>query len=152
MYKIVFVCTGNTCRSPMAEALAGLIFEQHNIDVSVCSAGVSAGDGYPASKNAIAAMHSEGIDLRTHKSTQVTEQLLSGANLILTMTSTHLNIVKSICPQSNAFTLSEYAMSDGDVSDPFGGSLEVYNDCAAQIKELIMASVPRLQKDFNIIP
>ena len=128
----------------MAEALASLIFKKHGIKVSVCSAGVSAGDGYPASQNAISAMHSEGIDLHAHKSTQITEQLLESVSLILTMTSTHLNIVKSICPQANAFTLSEYAMSDGDISDPFGGSLEVYNKCAAQIKELIIASVSRL--------
>ena len=150
MSKIVFVCTGNTCRSPMAEALAKSIFESHGLDIIVRSAGVSTGDGYPASENAIAAMLEENIDLQAHKSTQISREILADASLVLTMTKGHLSEVRSICPEASAFTLGEYAMTDSDISDPFGDSLEVYRECAAQIKELIMVSLSKIKMDCGI--
>jgi len=144
---IVFVCTGNTCRSPMAEVLAKSIFEAHSItNITVHSAGVSTGDGYPASENAILVMQEQDLDLQTHKSRQISLEILSEAYLVLTMTQGHLHMVQTICPQANAFTLSEYAMASGDVSDPFGGSLQTYRSCALQVRQLILDSVARIKE------
>ena len=143
---VVFVCTGNTCRSPMAAAIATSIFKEHELDITVLSVGVAADDGFPASENAIGAMHEENIDLKPHRSTQISEEILSGASLILTMTAGHLRIVKTLHPKSNAFTLGEYANNSNDVSDPYGGSLEIYRQCAAQIKQLLTASVAKIKE------
>ena len=137
MCNILFVCTGNTCRSPMAAALAASLFERESIRITVESAGVSAYDGSSASKNAILAMEAEKVDLSAHKSQSAECDLLKNAALVLTMTRAHLKHVKAIHPEANAFTLGEYAGTLTDVSDPFGGNLEEYQTCAAQIKKLL---------------
>ena len=146
MYNILFVCTGNTCRSPMAAALAAAIFEREGIKITVNSAGVSANDGSRASKNAILAMESERLDLTAHKSQTAKMEIIKEYALVLTMTRAHLKHVKAICPDANAFTLGEYAGTLADVSDPFGGNLQEYQNCATQIKKLIEACLEKFHQ------
>ncbi|MCL2287137.1 MAG: low molecular weight protein arginine phosphatase [Firmicutes bacterium] len=145
---IVFVCTGNTCRSPMAAALAASIFQENNLAVNVLSAGVAADTGSPASKNAVKVMGDEGIDLQPHRSTQISREILQNASLVLTMTAGHLYSINNICPRAKVFTLGEYAGKSCDVSDPYGGNLETYRQCAAQIKQLIVQSITKLKEDL----
>lgn len=132
--KILFVCTGNTCRSPMAEGL----LRSQNSTFSVSSAGLFA-DGSPVSDHAVSALAELGIDISGHRSRQLTPAMAEEADLILTMTNAHRKMLEITIPQaaSKTLTLSQWAGETGDVSDPFGGSQEDYNICRDQILTLI---------------
>jgi len=132
----------------MAEVIAKKIFADSGLDVDVSSAGVFAFDGQTASKNAVQAMRDESLDLSAHASRYLLPEMLENATLVLTMTYGHLQGVWELHPQANAFTLSEYTGQPYDVSDPYGGDLNVYKQCATQIKQLITLSVARIQEDL----
>jgi len=132
----------------MAAILATSIFKEAGLDVEVFSAGVSAWGGASASANAIQAMIDENLNLSEHKSQLISQELLSQATLVLTMTRGHLAVIQSACPTTRAFTLSEFAGFDGEVCDPFGGDLATYRACATQIKELLMSCVTKIREDL----
>ena len=143
--RILFVCTGNTCRSPMAQAMASALLGDK---FSVISAGLMAQESAAASSHAIAAMHERQLDLKAHRSQPVTETLLAEADLILTMTSSHKAALLQAAP-GKLFTISEYAGGDlgKNVSDPFGGSLDLYRECAKEIHCLLLMISNKLLKE-----
>lgn len=144
--NILFVCTGNTCRSAMAAALMLDIAVEKDLDVRIDSAGLMAGIGEPASSGAIAAMKKRGIDLSYHRSKPLTDELINMADLILTMTDSHKQLIKQ-CAPDKIYTLMEYAGLEGDIADPFGGDIEEYEETAVQIH----AALTEIAKKLPVI-
>lgn len=142
--KVLFVCTGNTCRSPMAEALFRLGSKSHE----AYSCGLATEHGHPASPYAIEAVAELGADLKAHCSRQASAQLVAEADLILTMTEGHKRWLRSHFPeaQERIYTLREYVDEEGEVADPFGGTAAVYRQTAKQLAELI----EKLQKKLEL--
>lgn len=139
--KVLFVCTGNTCRSPMGEGILRDIAKKRNLDIQVKSAGLSVYDGDLAAENSKDAMAKIGIDISNHKSSQIHRDLIDESDLILTMSNTHKEAILSNfeASKSKVFTLLEYAYGvDKDIKDPYGRSLEIYENTRDEIYEAII--------------
>lgn len=145
--KILFVCTGNTCRSPMAEGIARDLFSRNNIrNHFVRSAGIQNITGEPASENSIIVMKEIGLDISNHISTLVRRELIDEADKILTMTIAQRDLLKIAYFDIDRIdekvqTLSFLASGeDRDIIDPFFGDIEIYRQTRDEIKELIEKS------------
>ncbi len=142
--KVLFVCTGNTCRSPMAEGIFNKICEDKGIDAKATSAGIFA-DGSGASYNTVSVMKELSVDIEGRCSRQISRDDINNADLVLTMTASHKDILKNFFgAKENIFTLSEFAGEMGEVSDPFGCDEETYRKCRDEIYKLVLKAVDKL--------
>ena len=143
--KILFVCSGNTCRSPMANAffrqgVRDRCLNGEKGELNSGSAGLWAYEGQPASPQAVAVMQAQGIDISRHRSVLLQPELVQEADLILTMTISQRDYLAEQFPSAarQIFTLSEYAGDEaGEVLDPYGKGLGVYRRSLEQIKFLV---------------
>ena len=143
MDKIIFICTGNTCRSPMAEGLFRAHGGEEKTGLTAASAGLFTQDGMPASQNAIAAAAERGADITAHRSRMLTAEMANAARYLVCMTGAHYDRLCELFPDcaDKVFTLLPE-----DISYPFGGDLETYRRAAAEIDAGVRSIIERLAK------
>lgn len=154
--KILLVCTGNTCRSAIAEGLMKRMLSRRGIvGLEIISAGISATYGREPDPLAVLAMNEEDVNISSHRSRPLTLDLVQEADLILTMTESHRSYILSRMPQarSKVFLLKEFAgIEDGNpnINDPCGSSLGNYLSCAGEIKQSLLRAWDRILKWLEI--
>src|SRR5437588_2495914 len=151
MKTVLFVCTGNVCRSPMAEGIFRYAVQGRG-DYRVFSAGLGAMEGQPPSPYGVQAVRELGIDISGQRSRMLTPELVQQADYIFGMTHSHIDTVMLLYPQAaeKTFLLREFDDTldffEKDISDPIGGSYDVYLDCRDQIEQGIASLLRFLQQ------
>ena len=154
MKTILFVCTGNVCRSPMAEGLFRHVTKDSS-QFQVLSAGVGAVEGQPPSAFAVRALREMGLDISGQRSRSLTPQLVEQSDLIIGMTHSHVDTISVLFPWAaeKTFLLREFDETlepfEREIPDPIGGSYDVYLFCREQIEKGIHSMLDRLQKISN---
>src|ERR1043165_7281650 len=150
--RVLFVCTGNICRSPIAAALLERALKERGLDVAVSSAGTGAWDGAPASEGAYLVGLEHDLDLSGHRARLLTRDMVQQAELILTMARHHRARVHELGGEGRTHVLGEYAGRTGaeaEVSDPSGGALELHRGPYAELEALIKTAADRLASELR---
>src|SRR5450755_2299294 len=155
MKTILFICTGNVCRSPMAEALFRHAARGRG-EFRVVSAGIGALDGQPPTPHSVRAMRELGVDISNQRSRMLTAELVRSADIILGMTHGHVDTVALLYPPvaEKTFLLREFDETlepyEKDISDPIGSPYEIYEECRDQIEQGI-ASLLKFMEQHNFL-
>lgn len=128
--KILFVCSGNTCRSPMAECIFRKMSDDRNLNVECSGAGIMTCNGLAASENAVKALAEEGLDLSGYSSTSLMSLKLDDYDLFVPMTLNHANALLAY-----GVDKSKIYLFDTDISDPYGGDMTVYRATRDELSE-----------------
>lgn len=146
--NILFVCTGNTCRSFMAEAIFNSLNNMEEINAK--SAGIAVVPGSVSSGNACKIINEDiNIDLSNREAVQLSEEILDESDLILTMTYSAKDLLSNLSLEDSdrIFCITEYVGVEGEILDPFGGDIEVYRNTYNQLKNIILLLLKKLKED-----
>jgi len=150
MKRVIYICTGNTCRSAMAEGFAREMSESSGLKAEFLSAGIMGVSGIPASELAIRVMNEAGIDISGHRSRGLTGDLLNNCDIAFGMEYAHVKFVEGYCPEasSRVYLLGTYAGDDGvEVPDPMGNDIEFFRSVRDIIEKFVGAAINRLENE-----
>lgn len=154
MKKVLFVCAGNQCRSPIAEGLFRKIIEDNKLTehVYIDSGGVSAYDEAPPTKKACEVMRKKNIDITKKLSKLLDREIVGSSDIIITMEDKQKALIQSIYPEfkEKVFGLKELANECGDIEDPIGGSFEDYENCAREIENSLTKAKSKIFKILTL--
>jgi len=149
--KVMLICTGNICRSAMAQGMLKNIVEDKKINVQVYSCGIYAEDGDYATYNAIEAAKYHDVDISNHRATNIKNSQIEEMDIILCATNSHKNMVIAMYPHlvTKIFTMKEYAEIDEDgknmdIKDPWGYDMETYKNCIEEINMCLEKIIEKL--------
>ena len=148
--KIMFICTGNICRSAMAHAMLSKKVKEENKNIEVYSCGLYAEDGWVSTDEAIETMKDYGIDLKNHRATHIRNSNIKEMDVILCATRRHKDMVIYMYPElkEKVYTMKEYAgykEDDLDIDDPWGYGIDIYKKCAKEIEGCIDEYIRRIK-------
>jgi len=146
MRSVLFVCSANICRSPLAQGLFSARVVQPAGDWQIASAGVFAAPGYPAAQNTLLVLKHKGIDLSSHRSAPITLEMMEHFNLILTMERGQKEALQVAFPgyAQKVYLISEMIGQNWEIVDPIGGSMGDFEDCAREIEYILTQGYDRI--------
>mgnify|MGYP000988672084 FL=1 len=155
--NILFVCTGNTCRSSMAEGIFNDLLKDSNKNIFSSSAGIRAYEGEKANEKSILLLNARGIDISSHRAKQLTADIIANSDIILTMTAYHKDIIINSVPEAEnkVYTLKEYAYiingeeinkNNLDIADPYGMDYNAYETSMKEIETEIKKIINNIDK------
>ncbi len=145
MVKILFVCTGNTCRSPMAQGLCQKYITENELigQYGCASAGLDVADGSPISDNAAIVMNEIGINMTSHRAKRVTREMMEQADVVYAMSATHRNMLRTLFPENSG----KVQILGHPIFDPYGQNLDFYRFSRDSLRDKVNRAMNDLREE-----